>query len=185
MFYTTYSVKTTDRINVIEKLLKIKYNLVVKFRYKVGGFNLKIEVKLDENCLETKIIILTQKMTDEITALMQRMSDYTPQGIVGFDGDDVRFLEMSDIVRIYAAIGKVFAVIGNKEYILRLRLYEAEERLNGKGFVRISNSEIINIKKAKKFDLSTAGTICVSLSNGNISFVSRRYVTKIKKTLGI
>lgn len=185
MFYTTYYAKTTDRIIVVEKLLKVKYNLIVKFRYTTGGFNLKIEVKLDENCLETKIIILTQKMTDEITALMQRMSEYMPQEIVGFDGDIVRLIEPSDIVRIYSAIGKVFAVVGDKEYILRLRLYEAEERLNGKGFVRISNSEIINIKKAKKFDLSTAGTICVSLSNGNISFVSRRYVTKIKKTLGI
>ncbi|MDE7379833.1 MAG: LytTR family transcriptional regulator, partial [Clostridia bacterium] len=86
---------------------------------------------------------------------------------------------------IYAAVGKVFAVTDKKEYVLRLRLYEAEEKLNGKGFVRISNSEIINIKKAKKFDLSTIGTICVSLSNGDISFVSRRYVSKIKKTLGI
>ncbi len=124
-------------------------------------------------------------MTEEITTLMQRLSDHIPQEIVGFDGDVVRLLELADIVRIYAAVGKVFAVIGDKEYILRLRLYEAEERLNGKGFVRISNSEIINIKKAKKFDLSTVGTICVSLANGNVSFVSRRYVTKIKKTLGI
>lgn len=110
---------------------------------------MKVEVTLDENCLETKIIILTKKMTEEITTLMQRLSDHIPQEIVGFDGDVVRLLEPADIVRIYAAVGKVFAVIGDKEYILRLRLYEAEERLNGKGFVRISNSEIINIKKAK------------------------------------
>ncbi len=146
---------------------------------------MKIEVKLDENCLETKIIVITQRMTEEITTLMQRLTEETPQGIVGFDGDVVRLLESSEIVRIYAAGGKVFAVIGNKEYVLHMRLYEAEERLNGKGFIRISNSEMINIKKAKKFDLSTVGTICVSLSNGDISFVSRRYVTKIKKTLGI
>lgn len=146
---------------------------------------MKIEIKLDKNCLETKVIIVTEKMTDEITALMQRLSEETPQGIVGFDGDMVLLLEPSDIIRIYSAIGKVFAVTDKKEYILRLRLYEIEERLNGKGFVRISNSEIINIKKAKKFDLSMVGTICVSLSNGNISFVSRRYVTKIKKALGI
>lgn len=146
---------------------------------------MKIEIQLDENCLETKIIIITEKMTDEITALMQRLSEETPQGIVGFDGDTVLILEPSDLVRIYAAVGKVFAVTDKKEYVLRLRLYEIEERLNGKGFVRISNSEIINIKKAKKFDLSTVGTICVSLSNGDVSFVSRRYVTKIKKTLGI
>ena len=76
-------------------------------------------------------------------------------------------------------------VTDKKEYVLHLRLYEVEERLKNKGFVRISNTEIINIKKAKKFDLSSVGTICVSLTNGNISFVSRRYVTKIKKTLGI
>jgi len=145
----------------------------------------KIEVELDEKCLETKVIIRAQKMTDEIAALMQRLTNEARQEIVGFDGDVALLLEPSDIVRIYAAVGKVFAVTGDKEYVLRLRLYEAEERLNGKDFVRISNSEIINIKKAIKFDLSTAGTICVSLSNGNISFVSRRYVTKIKNTLGI
>ncbi len=146
---------------------------------------MKIEVELDEKCLETKVIIRAQKMTDEIAALMQRLTNEARQEIVGFDGDAALLLEPSDIVRIYAAVGKVFAVTGDKEYVLRLRLYEAEERLNGKDFVRISNSEIINIKKAIKFDLSTAGTICVSLSNGNISFVSRRYVTKIKNTLGI
>lgn len=146
---------------------------------------MKIEIKLDKNCLETKLIIVTEKMTDEISDLMQRLSEESPQGIVGFDGNVVLMLEPSEIVRIYAAVGKVFAVTDKKEYVLRMRLYEAEEKLGGKGFVRISNSEIINIKKAKEFDLSTAGTICVSLSNGNVSFVSRRYVSKIKKTLGI
>lgn len=146
---------------------------------------MKIEVKLDENCLETKVIILTAKMTEQITELMQRLSEETPQEIVGFDGDAVLLLQPIDIVRIYSAVGKVFAVTDKREYVLRIRLYEAEERLSGKGFVRISNSEIINIRKAKKFDLSTVGTICVSLANGDMSFVSRRYVTKIKQTLGI
>lgn len=146
---------------------------------------MKIEVKIDENCTETKVIIIAEKMTDEVSALMRRLSEEIPHGIVGFDGDIVQLLELSDIIRIYAAVGKVFAVSAEKEYVLRLRLYEAEEKLSGNGFVRISNSEIINIKKAKKFDISTVGTICVSLSNGDISFVSRRYVSKIKKTLGI
>lgn len=146
---------------------------------------MKIEVKLDENCLETKVIIVAEKMTDEIIALMQRLSEETTLGILGFDGENAILLDFADIVRIYSALGKVFAVTSKKEYMLRMRLYEAEEILSGKGFVRISNSEIINIKKAKQFDLSMVGTICVTLSNGNVSYVSRRYVTKIKKTLGI
>lgn len=146
---------------------------------------MKIEVKLDENCSETKVIIIAEKMTDEIIALMQRLSEETTLGILGFDGENAILLDFSDIVRIYSALGKVFAVTSKKEYMLRMRLYEAEEILSGKGFVRISNSEIINIKKAKQFDLSMVGTICVTLSNENVSYVSRRYVTKIKKTLGI
>lgn len=146
---------------------------------------MKIELNFDENCTETKVLIIAEKMTEEVSALMQRLSEETPQSIVGFDGDDVLLLDPTDIIRIYASVGKVFAVTDKKEYVLRLRLYEAEEKLNGKGFVRISNSEIVNIKKAKKFDLSIVGTICVSLSNGDVSFVSRRYVTKIKKALGI
>ncbi|MDE6505172.1 MAG: LytTR family transcriptional regulator [Clostridia bacterium] len=146
---------------------------------------MKIELKLDENCSETKVIIIAEKMTGEISALMQRISEEAPQKIAAFDGGAVLLLDPADIVSIYAAAGKVFAVTDKKEYVLRLRLYEAEEKLTAKGFVRISNSEIINIKSAKKFDLSTAGTICVSLSNGGVSFVSRRYVTKIKKNLGI
>ena len=71
-------------------------------------------------------------------------------------------LEPEEIVRIYAANGKVYAEAEQGTYLLRLRLYEMEQRLANKSFVRISNGEIINLKKVKGFDLSFTGTICVS-----------------------
>ena len=67
---------------------------------------------------------------------------------------------------------------------MRLRLYELEEML-GKHFARISNSDIVNLKKVKEFNLSIVGTICVKLSNGTVTYVSRRFVSKIKQILGI
>ena len=79
----------------------------------------------------------------------------------------------------------MFAATDKGEYTLRLRLYEMEERLNPKQFVRISNSEIINLKKVKNFDLNFAGTICVELVNGTKTYVSRRFVSRIKTILGI
>ena len=79
----------------------------------------------------------------------------------------------------------MYAVTGDGEYLLRLRLYELEERLDKSSFVRISNSEIINLKKVRNFDLSFSGTICVSLSDGTVTYVSRRFVAKIKQVLGI
>ena len=60
-----------------------------------------------------------------------------------------------------------------------------DKRLDNSKFVRISNSEIVNLKKVKSLDLSFVGTICMELSNGTVSYVSRRYVSKIKKVLGL
>ena len=45
--------------------------------------------------------------------------------------------------------------------------------------------EIINLKKVRGFDLSLTGTILVTLTNGTVTYVSRRYVTKMKQVLGI
>ena len=146
---------------------------------------MQIEIKMDEAQTEPKVIILTNKVTEEITELVKRLSEEKPQLIAGFQNDTVVLLKQPELIRIYTADSKVFAVTDCGEYQLRFRLYELEKRLDEKYFVRISNSEIINLKKVKKFDLSFTGTICVSLSNNTITYVSRRYVSKIKQALGI
>lgn len=146
---------------------------------------MQIEIKLDENYREPKIIIMTDKMTDEVNDIVKKLSDEQPQLIAGFKDDSVQVIEPSSIYRVYAQSGKVFAETNKGNYLLRLRLYEAEKRLEKFSFVRISNSDIINLKKVKSFDLSFAGTICITLSNGTVTYVSRRTVSKIKKLLGI
>lgn len=146
---------------------------------------MQIEIKMDDNYKEPKIIIMTDKMTDEVNDIVKKLSDEQPQLIAGFKDDSVQVLEPSSIYRVYAQSGKVFAETNKGNYLLRLRLYEAEERLERLSFVRISNSDIINLKKVKSFDLSFAGTICITLSNGTVTYVSRRTVSKIKKLLGI
>ena len=146
---------------------------------------MQIEIKIDEKCKEPKIIVMTDKMTDEVNAIIKRLSDEQPQVIAGFGEDVVEVLEPSEIYRVFAESGKVFAETNHGEYALRLRLYEAEQRLDSKTFVRISNSDIINLRKVKSFDLSFVGTICITLSNGTVTYVSRRSVAKIKQLLGM
>lgn len=146
---------------------------------------MQIEIKLDSSCKEPKVIVLTDQMTEEVNDIVKKLSEETPRMIAGFQESTLKILDQSDIIRIYAADGKIFAVTEDGEYTLRLRLYELEERLDSKSFVRISNSEIINLKKVKGFDLSFVGTICVTLSDATVTYVSRRYVSKIKQVLGI
>lgn len=146
---------------------------------------MQIEIKMDASCSEPKVIILTDAMTEEVNALVQKLSDHNLPIISGSKDGKTKILEQDELFRIYAGGGKVFAMTTSGEYLLRLRLYEAEDRLNSAQFVRISNSEIINLKKVKNFDLSFAGTISVEMTNGTTTYVSRRYVSKIKKILGL
>ena len=122
---------------------------------------MQIEIRIDKDCKEPKIIVVTDTMTDEISAIVKRLSDGQQQMIAGFKNDSVELLDPSDIYRVFAEAGKVIAETNHGRYTLRLRLYEVEARLDNHSFVRISNSDIINLKKVKCFDLSFAGTICV------------------------
>lgn len=103
-------------------------------------------------------------MTDEINDIMKKLAGDQTQMIAGFQDDQVTILEPNQIYRFFASNGKVYAETELRKYVIRLRLYEVEQRLAGNSFVRISNSEIINLRKVKGFDLSFTGTICVSLS---------------------
>ncbi|MBD5520370.1 MAG: LytTR family transcriptional regulator [Lachnospiraceae bacterium] len=146
---------------------------------------MQVEIKIDSSYTEPKIVITTAVVTEEINDIVKKLSEDTPQIISGSKEEKIEVIEQDDLIRIYANSGKVLAVTNKGEYTLRLRLYEIEKRLNPKQFVRISNSEIVNLKKVNNFDLSFTGTICVKLSNGTVTYVSRRYVPKIKKILGV
>ena len=125
---------------------------------------MQIEIQIDEHCTEPKIIIVTNKMTDEMNGIIKRLAGEQTQMIAGFQDDQVTILEPNQIYRFFASNGKVYAETELRKYVIRLRLYEVEQRLAGNSFVRISNSEIINLRKVKGYDLSFTGTICVSLS---------------------
>ena len=146
---------------------------------------MQIEIKIDSACAEPKVLIMTDRMTEEVNALIRKLSEEKPRMLIGFADGSARMLDPQNLQRVYAASGKVYAAGNGREYLLRMRLYEAESRLDPERFVGISHSELINLKRAVSFDLRFSGTICVTLDDGTVTYVSRRYVSKIRKTLGI
>ena len=148
---------------------------------------MKIEVQLDAHCSEVTVRILTDRISREVQELMDRITLSTTDLdlLLGFQKEEAVPLSLEEIIRVYTSSGKVYAVTEEGEYQLRYRLYEVEERVNPKYFVRISQSEIVNLRKVKRFDLSLTGTIGVLFSDGSFSYVSRRFVSKIKQCLEI
>lgn len=146
---------------------------------------MKIEVRLDPEYAEPKLLILADSMSEEVERILRLLRSEPGRPLVGFRREGASPLKEGGISRIYAQQGRVCAATDSGEYVLRQRLYELEEKLASAGFVRISNSELINLRRVRSFDLNLAGTIRVNLDDGTTAWVSRRYVAKIRKILGM
>lgn len=146
---------------------------------------MQIEVQIQPGCREPRVVIHTDRMSEEVKALLTRLEAGQNQLLLGFRGEEAMVLSPETLVRVYTQDGRVYAATEQGVFALRGPLYEWEQRLDPHTFVRISQSEIIHLRKVKGFDLSFSGTICVRLVDGTVTYASRRYVAKIKTILGI
>lgn len=144
---------------------------------------MKIEVELDPARAELLVKVLSPGETAELAALLSRLEE--PERLLGFRDGEAVPLEAAEVLRFYGEDKEVRAQTEEGVYTVRLRLYELEERLDKRTFVRVSHSEIVNWKRVTALDLSLTGTIRVTLEGGVTTYVSRRYVKKIKEVLGI
>ncbi len=146
---------------------------------------MNVEIVIEPGRAEPKLVLYADTVTPELARLMSRLSDNAPEVIIGYIENEAFLLNRTDILRFYAQEQKVFAKIDNCEYRVKNRIYELEEMLAGTAFVRISNSEIANFSRVASLDMGLSGTITLRFKNGETTYVSRRYVEKIKQYLGL
>lgn len=149
---------------------------------------MQVNVKIDATVKDIEVLITSDKRSQTVDELVDYIYDYERKQVTkltAYRGDMAFLIDVVDIIRIYAGNQKVFIETSQGEYVVRYRLYELEELLEKKIFLRISNSEIVNTKKIRDIDLSIIGRICIRFPGNIQTYVSRRYIPKIKKSLGI
>lgn len=144
---------------------------------------MKVELNIDEKFKEILVTISTDKINDEVQELVNYI-EYKEDYLVGIADDQVCVLDISDIIRVFVEDRKVFVVTTKGKFVVRKKLYEMNNLLT-KDFVKISQSEIGNIKFIKNLDLSIRGTIVIVYKNSDISYVSRRLLKDFKTKLGL
>ena len=122
---------------------------------------MKVELNIDEKFKEILVTISTDKINDEVQELVNYI-EYKEDYLVGIADDQVCVLDISDIIRVFVEDRKVFVVTTKGKFIVRKKLYEMNNLLT-KDFVKISQSEIANIKFIKNLDLSIRGTIVIQI----------------------
>ena len=91
-------------------------------------------------------------------------------------------IEPNAISRIYIENRQVLAETTQGEYHLGLRLYQVLEKLPSH-FLKISQSEIVNLKEIERFNITPNGLVEIHLKNKETTYSSRRYLKSIKEKL--
>ena len=146
---------------------------------------MQVEFKIDPSCAEPKIVVFAAGMTEEIEALLEKLSEQTMLVIAGQKEGRLEILEPIELIRVFAQGGKVFASTRRGEYALRLRLYELEERLAGTEFVRASKQMLVNFDHVASIRPALNARLQLMLDNGEAAIVSRQYAPAIKRKLGL
>ena len=146
---------------------------------------MKVELKLDENVEETKIVVYAKELNEDITTLINKLNIEDTEILIGLIDNTTYILDKDKIETFYAENNKVYARIDDKIYRIKKKLYELEEMLQGTKFIRISNSEIVNFNKVESLSFDGSTSIILKFQSNKITYVSRRYVSKIKEYLKI
>ena len=149
---------------------------------------MKVGINIDRSVEEVEVLITAQEQSRTVNALYEHIVEFDKKSLetlTAYKDDIAKIVNVADVFRIYTGNQKVYIQTHQGEYAIRYRLYELEEALDKKQFLRISNSEIVNVKKIRDIDLSIIGRICIRFEDNTQTYVSRRYIPKIKKSLGI
>ncbi len=146
---------------------------------------MKISLHIHERYKEPEIAICGPENNEKLKEVYRIVSDAVNEQFTLYDEGEAVNVSCVSIIRFYADGQKVKADTLKGTYTVKKRLYELETLLDEKSFVRISNSEIVNVKKIRRLDTSMAGTIHIYLDGEIETYVSRRYVRQIKQALGM
>ena len=144
-----------------------------------------MNIRIIEN-IETalQVIIECRKADDEVIKLKNHIELFDNKLTARLD-DKTFLINPTDTLYFESVDDRTFLYTADKVYEIRHRLYELEELLSDRDFIRISKSQIVNINCIKSLVPELNRSLSATLSNGEILTVSRRYVKPLRILLGI
>lgn len=144
---------------------------------------MKLEIKFDKHEENERIVIHARETTDKLQQLIHDIEKTLYEiKLYGKKDDEIYPLEIDKVIRFYSENKQIYAENDEGNFLIDKRLYELESILP-QHFIRISQSEMINIHYIKKLRQELNGFIKVSFKNGSETYSSRRYVKIIKEAL--
>ncbi|MER2080020.1 MAG: LytTR family DNA-binding domain-containing protein [Ruminococcus sp.] len=121
-------------------------------------------------------------LSDEVREIVAFVKSRQGQ-LTGTADDRLYGVAVSDIYYIESVDNKSFFYTKNKVYESKQKLYELEELLGEKHFLRVSKSVLLNLMKVSAIKPALNSKFTAVLFSGEQVVISRKYVPALKKAL--
>ena len=145
---------------------------------------MKINLDIDGKYDDTEVIIRAPHLNNDIERMVAMMRMIDMQIAVRKD-NETYLLETEKILYIESVDRKTFVYTNTDTYESELKLYELEQQLTERDFLRISKQSLVNLRKIKSLKTDVNRKIRITLQNGEQIVVSRMYSDELRKKLGL
>lgn len=146
---------------------------------------MKIFVKDKMNLSETEVEIRCKERNTEVEAVLESIKIASDTIMGEKENGDMEPVRISRVLYFEAVDRNVFAYTVDDFFRVRRTLYDLEDYLIQKYFVRISKSTIVNLKAVKSVAPEDGRRLKLLLRNGEWVVVSRNYVNDFKTGIGM
>ena len=135
------------------------------------------------SCEQPELVeIHCHAVSDEVREIVAFVK--SRQGLLTGTADERQYeIAVSEICYIESVDNKAFFYTKNKVYETRQRLYELEELLREKHFLRVSKSMLLNLMKISSIKPALNSRFIAVLQTGEEIVISRKFVPDLKKAL--
>jgi len=145
---------------------------------------MKINLDIDGKYDDIAVIIKAPHLNNNIERMVAMMRMIDMQIAVRKD-NETYLLDTDKILYIEAVDRKTFIYTNSENYESELKLYELEQQLVERDFLRISKQSIVNLRKIKSLKTDVNRKIRITLQNGEQIVVSRMYSDELRRKLGL
>ena len=142
-----------------------------------------MKFKFEKTLDREEVIVYSSRKTD-LVQLIENICFLDEHHLVGYQDGIIKELNPLEVDCFYTSFEKVYALLDNEEYLVKLRLYELYELLKDR-YMYINQGCLVNIDKIDHFDASISGNLIVYLKSGYKDYVSRRQIKNVKERIGI
>ena len=143
---------------------------------------MKLEIRKVPESEPEMVEVRYHWISDEVQEIVSFIK--SRQGQLSAVRDGKRFeVPVVDLFYAESVDDRVFLYTAGENYEIRMKLYELESALQGKNFLRISKSMLVNLMKISSVRPALNGRFSALLKNGEEVIISRKYVPALKQIL--